>query len=84
MVYVITSHAYILREHSHDHNYNIWKRCFYYKRDNIQGSLKIHIFDFVIQGSLKRCKVSKVCNMLAKNNSDSEYYGRDLVTQNKK
>ena len=30
------------------------------------------------------CNVSKVCNMLAKNNSDSEYYGRDFVTQNKK
>ena len=28
----------------------------------------------------RSCKVSKVCNMSAKNNSDSEYYGRDLVT----
>ena len=25
------------------------------------------------------CNVSNVCNMSAKNNSDSEYYGRDLV-----
>ena len=25
-----------------------------------------------------------VCNMSTKNNSDSEYYGRDFVTQNKK
>ena len=30
------------------------------------------------------CNVSNVCNMSAKNNSDSEYYGRDFVTQNKK
>ena len=28
---------------------------------------------------VKSCNVSNVCNMLAKNNSDSEYYGRDLV-----
>ena len=26
------------------------------------------------------CIVTNVCNMSAKNNSDSEYYGRDLVT----
>ena len=26
------------------------------------------------------CNVSKVCNMLAKNNTDSEYYVRHLVT----
>ena len=26
------------------------------------------------------CNVSNVCNMSAKNNSDSEYYGRDIIT----
>ena len=58
------------QHHQYQDTYRGWSACCAERRSTAQygGDL------------VTWCNVSNVCNMSAKNNSDSEYYGRFLVT----